>query len=173
MIHLKVSNRYGFLLLILWLFQSCFPVIFYSLERYQLQQLQNCRSSERVVTILHLALRQPIAWEKEGKEFYYNGKLFDVKKITCTQTEKIITCVADEEETRIVETHYKNNDPSHTPLNSRYKVKSFFDLKYLNEIVSFINPMSTGKHEFIDRAGVTIVPTCREVITPPPEHSRS
>lgn len=167
--HLKVSTRYGFLLLILWLFQSCFPVIFYSLERYQLKHTQSSGSSETATTILHMALNQPIAWENEGEEFYYKGRLFDVLKITLCKTEKIIECIADEKETQIIKTYYKNNIPSQKNASSHNKTKNLIDLKYLNEIILVIRPSNQYNNLFINRADMTITLASKEVLTPPPE----
>jgi hypothetical protein len=58
-------------------------------------------------------------WTEEGKEFSYDGHLYDVVSLHCNGSNTIITCINDKEETRLEDRLVKMSDNFNKKVNAK------------------------------------------------------
>jgi hypothetical protein len=73
--------------------------------------------------------RQQIQWEEANREFYFEGKMFDVIRLQEKDSVLIIDCISDEKESRLVQQLLLQNNKDHTS-----KPASFLLIKLLTTV---------------------------------------
>ncbi len=162
---------FSILLLTLWLVQSLFSSLCYSLERQQCRiifEKNKENYTPKNIQYLVFSSNQSIAWEKRNEEFFWQGNLYDVLSITQTDASITIKCVSDSTETDIV----AQNTSSFS--TNFYKSKSISTFKIQEFIYTFLEnlPLFTPFLRIIPLLAPrenTLAESDGEVLNPPPE----
>ena len=78
------------------------------LERKASVKNQFCKNiSEELLTVIDFTTnKQKIFWEEEGKEFFYNGEMFDIIKTKNIAGKVMLFCLNDKKEKELIEKYY-------------------------------------------------------------------
>ncbi|MEP6645708.1 MAG: hypothetical protein ABJC12_01345 [Saprospiraceae bacterium] len=112
-----------------------------------------------------------IRWEKTNKEFYHEGKLYDVVGIERNRSVLIISCIADHDEDSIVSNYIKSseaktkenvNPPSKKDLQlpSTYEIPLVFKTNF-NDFIAYV------QSEFLTPGLEIFAPPPEQIISPP------
>lgn len=141
---------------------------FYTLQQYQVKS----QARKELLSNIDLSLLEKIdleknilsiEWEEEGKEFYLEGQLYDVKKTVIENSKTILYCINDKKEEQIVKKLG----------NASYPNKNKFTLKvspiyWLTEsIINISAPFKILNQSYL-ALSETAVPLVTEIILPPP-----
>ena len=105
-----------------------FFLLWQSLQKYKIQSTEHSKNSQ----YLHLSQQDfdALDWEEKGKEFLFQGKRYDVQKITFQAERYEIACINDIEEEKIVlhlKSQYNDNeDNSSNPSKIKYPFWEYF-----------------------------------------------
>ena len=75
------------------------------------EKIAEYRDEKNLICISYSDNAEEIVWEKEGNEFFYNGKLYDIVKTDFIKGKVFFYCVNDEKENKLI-TH--NNETAKT-----------------------------------------------------------
>ncbi len=156
-------------LLFTWIFQIGFPYLKYELRRrecwehfvsnegdFSPAEIQQFKLSE---------IKNQLSWEKENKEFRFEGNFYDVISIEDKGSTKMISCVSDKDEDallRAYENFLKHHQKQKSPLKFK-KLAYFFELDPEIEFMVFRKkhrPESSEKY---------LMNISSEVSSPPPQ----
>jgi hypothetical protein len=110
-----------------------------------------------------------IHWEEKGKEFWLQGQLYDVVKHHEAGGKRYVSCIRDEKEKEIVETHTKltRNNSNNGPDRSKSYKYTFPDF--------IVNSAFTVK-AYVGQAAITYpaieektTHRCFDIVSPPPQ----
>ena len=113
------------LLLFGWFFSWTLIQIQYQLERnrsYHQFTRQKSRIRDDEIETISFPIESDIPWEKVGKEFMLNGKLYDVLSLKKTNTSIIVKCIADSKEGHIVYSYLNTLDKNQKNKNHLYGI---------------------------------------------------
>ena len=83
-----------------------------------IQQIAQNKISQKLICIVD---NKKIEWEETSKEFWYDGKLYDVVKTEIINNQKHYYCLTDDDETDIVSTIKNLAQSGHEPLSQTMK----------------------------------------------------
>ncbi|TAL57620.1 MAG: hypothetical protein EPN85_13695 [Bacteroidetes bacterium] len=109
------------LLLILFLFNiTGYYALFFALNSENKTAIKNniCEGKHLQTMCVHKSNIKNIVFKEEGKEFVYNGEMYDIKSIIRDGDFVIFHCINDKTEKQLLaglQTHVKNNSDSNSP----------------------------------------------------------
>ena len=161
-------------------------VFFYSFIGFYLNfEIEQCRikeeikekiignADERELTLLKISTRDQgrIKWTEEGKEFRYEGEMFDVVKVKTGTDTTCYYCFCDSKENKLLShldklvKQQSDRSPSRT-MQKKLVINLYFQQDFLSQII----------HESPVRY-LTIISDYHfadpEILTPPPQHLQS
>ncbi len=159
------------LLLLGWVFPGVFTHVFYQLERdgaySEFTNTKNNVPAEEIKTVV-FPIQSIIPWEKEGEEFMWNGRLYDVIRIEKTESDIVIKCIADSEDDYIVHNYINNNDLDQKNKKEKNGIPKLKEIKFLPiQISMFTAPVNRGPKGRISLRTDFLNPTI-EIASPPP-----
>lgn len=155
------------MLLSIWLFQCSLPLILLEIGAWQLSisHQKNARRNKRNARDFAFAQAEDIDWVKPGREFRWDGGLYDVVSIKDSSGSIVVKAFADRKEDQLIDKFKRQTDERHPLKSLTSKVK---DLKiHLMSIGAIASGRSMNKiyHEF----EASLLGTgALEVLVPPP-----
>ncbi len=171
-------NVAGIILFVFWTVLSILPFAAFHLERAQYHKgqfpaLSAAHPGESVCTFTFDRFSE-VTWETKGREFLFNGHLYDVLSLDMTADGVIIECVADVREDILVTTYYRSLGPmgqtdgktqNHEKPHKNPNTVTYFCGEIAIVQDPFKSTLSTiaAKDNFLSAV-------YREIVTPPPEY---
>jgi hypothetical protein len=107
------------------------------------EAIHNSLAQEETEAISYTDNAKNIFWEEEGKEFLFNGTMYDVVKIAEVKGKKILYCINDKKEKQLVDKYSaltKNNSgDSKKQKNNAFQSEYFFTPEYKDNDIASIH----------------------------------
>lgn len=170
------------LLIILFILVFCYIQVGYFIHSHLLRQhakrefsqllLSPLNASSNILplhTFSYSAIKNNVQWEEEGREFWYNGQLYDVVSSATINGNLYLTCFNDTKEKNIV-SHYLNSIRRRSRSNEQNKeLVSVFSPVFLSCVIPCIYTTSFHKKNSFPSYRDNILDRAREILSPPPK----
>lgn len=110
-----------------------------------------------------------IQWEKEGKEFMLNGKLYDVISSKKTKSSIVFKCISDAKEDQVVYSYLKSLDKNQKNKKELPDASKIKVLKYLVIQLTTLSYLSYKEMTGCSSLNTDLIHTVIEVQSPPPK----
>lgn len=122
--------------------------------------------SEKDLTLISMPVNDEsgICWIKPGKEFTFNGKMYDVVKITINNNRKFYYCIDDVKEKNLIAGFSKIPESN----QKARKLLASFHYVYVIQPESFFHIIETANLNYYMKSFDT-ASTVKEVTIPPPK----
>ncbi len=124
-----IKKLFSIAFVLIWIFQSSFPLLRYQIARSNHQQTAENRIKACKTTVT-LAFPNPekISWQLKGKEISWKGKLYDVIKVNKQNGITFLSCISDKTEDILLHNFQKEKQKEK---KESERLKKMQDFQYL------------------------------------------